>query len=170
MALFSKDNLESIKQGTINTVKKSKQNCPACNSEIPNGSNFCPNCGFKLNESNDENGEKYNDEKKKDEFYNVPYIHESDRKALKALKAIPGFATIMKKFIKVFNEKEYRILNLSSNIRIDENQMPEIYNMLPPICEKLGIDIPEIYLELDVVQMHILMETQNHLLLLHLDC
>lgn len=29
--------------------------------------------------------------------------------------------------------------------------MPEIYNMLSPICEKLGIDIPEIYLELDVV-------------------
>lgn len=151
MALFSKENLENIKQGTINTVKKSKQNCPACNSEISNDSNFCPNCGFKLNESNDENGEKDNDEKKKDEFYNAPYIHESDRKALKALKAIPGFATIMKKFIKVFNEKEYRILNLSSNIRIDENQMPEIYNMLPPICEKLGIDIPEIYLELDVV-------------------
>lgn len=58
MALFSKDNLESIKQGTINTVKKSKQNCPACNSEIPNGSNFCPKCGFKLNELTDENGEK----------------------------------------------------------------------------------------------------------------
>lgn len=142
MALFSKENLENIKQETINTVKKSKQNCPACNFEISNDSNFCPNCGFKLNESNDENGKKDNDEKKKDEFYNAPYIHESDRKALKALKAIPGFATIMKKFIKVFNEKEYRILNLSSNIRIDENQMPEIYNMLPPICEKLGIDIP----------------------------
>lgn len=44
MALFSKENLENIKQETINTVKKSKQNCPACNSEIPNGSNFCPNC------------------------------------------------------------------------------------------------------------------------------
>ena len=53
MALFSKDNLESIKQGTINTVKKSKQNCPACNSEIPNGSNFCPKCGFKNSISKD---------------------------------------------------------------------------------------------------------------------
>lgn len=58
MALFSKDNLESIKQGTINTVKKNKKNCPACNSEIPNDSNFCPKCGIKLNELNDENCEK----------------------------------------------------------------------------------------------------------------
>lgn len=89
MALFSKDNLESIKQGTINTVKKSKQNCPACNSEIPNGSNFCPKCGFKLNELTDENGEKNNDEKNKDEFYNAPYIHESDGIILK-LTALPS--------------------------------------------------------------------------------
>ncbi|MDO4650632.1 MAG: M48 family metallopeptidase, partial [Eubacteriales bacterium] len=26
-----------------------------------------------------------------------------------------------------------------------EQQMPEIYNLLPPICEKLGIEVPELY-------------------------
>lgn len=97
---------------------------------------FCSKCGANLENLINDNYEENN---KKDDFYNAPFIHESDRKALKALKSIPGFTPIMKKFIKVFNEKEFKILNLSSNIRIDENQMSEIYNMLPPICEKLGM-------------------------------
>lgn len=39
---------------------------------------------------------------------------------------------------------------MSSNLRLGENQLPEYYDMLPPICEKLGIDVPEMYLQLDV--------------------
>ena len=78
------------------------------------------------------------------------YIHDSDRVALKALEAIPGFSQLLKSFMKVWNEKQFRILNMSSNIRISEKQLPKYYNMLPPICEKLGIEIPELYLTLDV--------------------
>lgn len=79
------------------------------------------------------------------------YVHKSDNAALKALKAIPGFNQFIKAFMKIWSERQFRITNMSSCIRINENQMPEYYNMLPPICEKLGIDIPELYLELNVV-------------------
>lgn len=79
------------------------------------------------------------------------YVHKSDKAALKALKAIPGFHQFIKAFMKIWSERQFRITNMSSCIRINENQMPKYYNMLPPICEKLGIDIPELYLELDVV-------------------
>lgn len=79
------------------------------------------------------------------------YIHESDRAALNALKSIPGFTAFLKAFMSVWNEKQFRILNMSSNLRLGENQMAKYYNMLPPICEKLGIPVPELYLELDVV-------------------
>ena len=78
------------------------------------------------------------------------YIHDSDRIALQALEAIPGFPQLLKAFMKVWNEKQFQILNMSSNIRISENQLPKYYNMLLPICEKLGIDVPELYLTLDV--------------------
>ena len=78
------------------------------------------------------------------------YIHETDRMGLEALKAIPGFTTLFRSFMKVWNEKQFRIQNMSSNLRLSENQMPEIYNMLPPICEKLGIAVPELYLQLNV--------------------
>ena len=78
------------------------------------------------------------------------YMHDSDRAALAALKAIPGFSLLIKAFMKIWNEKQFRIQNLSSKIRINEKQLPEYYDLLPPICEKLGIDIPEMYLSLDV--------------------
>lgn len=77
------------------------------------------------------------------------YMHESDRTALDALKAIPGFTPLLKAFMKVFNEKQFHMQNMSTNLRLSERQLPEYYNMLPPICEKLGIEVPELYLELD---------------------
>ena len=78
------------------------------------------------------------------------FMHESDRAALNALKAIPGFTPLLKAFMKVWNEKQFRIQNMSTNLRISEKQLPKYYNMLLPICEKLGIDVPEMYLQLDV--------------------
>lgn len=79
------------------------------------------------------------------------YMHDSDRVALQALKAIPGFTQLFKAFMNVWSEKQFRIQNMSTNLRISEKQLSKYYDMLPPICEKLGIEIPELYLELDVV-------------------
>ncbi len=78
------------------------------------------------------------------------FIHPSDKAAMAALKAIPGFSQITKAFMKVWNEQQFKIINMSSNLKLSEQQMKKYYDMLPPICEKLGIDIPELYVELDV--------------------
>lgn len=77
------------------------------------------------------------------------YIHESDKKALEALKSIPGFDQLIKAFMKVYSEKAMRILNMSSKLRLSAEQCPRIYKLLPPICDRFGIDVPEIYLERD---------------------
>ena len=79
------------------------------------------------------------------------YTHDADRAALKALQAIPGFSSLTKAFMNVWNERQQKILNMSSRIRLGPNQMSKYYNMLPPICEKLGIPVPELYLEMNVV-------------------
>lgn len=79
------------------------------------------------------------------------YMHDSDRIALQALRAIPGFTQLFKAFMKVWSEKQFRIQNMSTNLRISEKQLSRYYDMLPPICEKLGIEVPELYLKLDVV-------------------
>lgn len=78
-------------------------------------------------------------------------MHDSDRLALQALKAIPGFTPLFKAFMNVWSEKQFRIQNMSTNLRISDKQLSKYYDMLPPICEKLGIEIPELYLTLDIV-------------------
>ena len=78
------------------------------------------------------------------------FLHDSDKAALSALKAIPGFSQLLKWFMNIGYEKQFHVMNMSSNLRIDENQMPKYYHMLLPICEKLQIKVPELYIELDV--------------------
>ena len=78
------------------------------------------------------------------------YTHDSDRSALKALQSIPGFSLLIKGFMNLWNEPQERILNMSTRIKLGDNQMKKYYDMLPPICEKLGIPVPDLYLELDV--------------------
>ncbi|MCR5776267.1 MAG: M48 family metallopeptidase [Lachnospiraceae bacterium] len=78
------------------------------------------------------------------------YLHDSDKAALATLKAIPGFTQVMRAFMKVWNEQQFKIINMSTNLKLSERQMKKYYEYLPPICEKLNIKIPEMYVELDV--------------------
>lgn len=78
------------------------------------------------------------------------FAHESDRKALAALQKLPGFSRLTKAFMEKCGEQQQKILNMSTRIRLGKDQMPQYYNMLPPICAKLGIDVPELYIELNV--------------------
>ena len=78
------------------------------------------------------------------------YTHESDRAARNTLEAIPGFTLLTKGFMSVWNERQEKILNMSTRIRLGENQMRKYHDMLPPVCEKLGIAVPDLYLERNV--------------------
>ena len=73
------------------------------------------------------------------------YKHELDQKAFDALSIFPKFVKLRESYIANVDEKAAKINFLSSAIRLSENQFPEIYNLLPPICEKLGIAVPELY-------------------------
>ena len=73
------------------------------------------------------------------------YIHDLDRKAFDALNMFPKLVKLKEAYMANFDEKVAKIKFMSSAIRLNENQMPEIYQLLPPICEKLGIDVPELY-------------------------
>lgn len=77
------------------------------------------------------------------------FIHPEDAAALRQLESIPGFPTLVKKFYALGVEKLMYGTNMASNIRLSENQLPELYRMLPPICRTLGIAEPEFYLEMN---------------------
>lgn len=79
------------------------------------------------------------------------YIHPEDRQTLEALKGLPGFQQLLKAFMKEWSEKYARMIHMSGCVRISRTQMPEYYEMLEGVCEKLGIEVPELYLERNVV-------------------
>ncbi len=78
------------------------------------------------------------------------YVHPSDKAALKALKAIPGFNQVMKTFMSIWDEKMLRIETMSSYIRVSEKQMKKYHDMLIDVCANLGIEVPELYIKLSV--------------------
>ena len=86
------------------------------------------------------------------------FIHPCDIEAKKILNSIPGFRKLCDIFMEQFGEKCFFMMNMSGNIRLSNKQMPEIYNLLLPICKKLGIKVPELYLELIEIPMHIHLE------------
>ena len=57
------------------------------------------------------------------------FMHESDKIALQALQSIPGFSQLFKAFLKIWSEKQYRIYNMSQNLRISEKQLSKYYDM-----------------------------------------
>lgn len=73
------------------------------------------------------------------------YVHDLDRQAADALNQFPKFVKLLESYSANYDEKAAKIDLLSTAIRLGENQMPEVYGLLPPICEQLGIDTPELY-------------------------
>lgn len=73
------------------------------------------------------------------------YRHDLDQKAFNALNAFPKFIKLRESYMENVDEKQAKFQFLSTAIRLSENQFPEIYCMLPPICEKLEIPVPELY-------------------------
>ena len=74
------------------------------------------------------------------------YQHEMDKTTLASLQAIPAFDTIVRKFLESGAEITMKARYLGGAIRVTEDQCPHLYRILPPICNVLGINQPELYL------------------------
>lgn len=79
------------------------------------------------------------------------FIHPDDAAALQKLRSIPALPTIIDKIFQYGYEEIAWSENITSNVRLSELQMPEIYKHLPPICNKLGIPIPELYMQMSPI-------------------
>ena len=79
------------------------------------------------------------------------FIHPDDAAALDKLKSIPALPNLIEKVFQYGYEEISWSNNVTSNVRLSEYQMPEIYDHLPPICAKLGIPVPELYLQMSPI-------------------
>lgn len=81
----------------------------------------------------------------------LDFIHPEDAAALEALKKIPVLPTVMKSFMDLGVEQLQTGLNMASKVRLSPTQLPELYHILPPICELLDIKEPDFYLEMNPI-------------------
>lgn len=79
------------------------------------------------------------------------FIHPEDAAALRQLESIPGFPALVKKVLALGLEQLQYGINMASAIRLSPKQLPELYKHLPPICERLGIEEPEFYLQMNPI-------------------
>lgn len=77
------------------------------------------------------------------------FVHPEDAAAMELLKKVPGFGKLMKKVLDLGAERMLYGVNMASKIRISERQKPELYHRLVAICERLNIEVPEFYLEMN---------------------
>ena len=79
------------------------------------------------------------------------FIHPEDAAALETLKKIPVLPSVVRAFMDLGAEQLMKGLNMASKVRLSPTQLPELYNILPPICEILDIKEPEFYLEMNPI-------------------
>jgi Zn-dependent protease with chaperone function len=78
------------------------------------------------------------------------YEHPADRGALVALRAIPGFDSVLKALSGAIGERSIRWLYLATAIRVSPRQYPQINELLSECAATLDLDpVPDLYVEQD---------------------
>jgi len=75
------------------------------------------------------------------------YVHPADRRALAALRAIPGIDTALKKLLEVTGESAIRVIFTASAVKVTEKQCPDLHAKLQIACTTLGVDMPELFVQ-----------------------
>ena len=76
------------------------------------------------------------------------FVHPNDEAAICKLKKVPGF-DLATRWVMKFGVEEYcRGMYMANHVRLSQRQLPRIYGLLPPLCKRLGIEIPELYLQM----------------------
>lgn len=74
------------------------------------------------------------------------FLHPLDFSARQRLEAIPKIRQVTEKYMEFVTDRRQRQFLLSHSIRLGPRQCPQIYRLLPPICDAFGIPEPELYL------------------------
>jgi Zn-dependent protease with chaperone function len=79
-------------------------------------------------------------------FHVTDFLHPLDLSARQQLEAIPLLQPTVKKYLSTVTDRRVRQALLSCALRLGPKLLPEIYRLLPPICDAFGIAEPELYL------------------------
>jgi Zn-dependent protease with chaperone function len=74
------------------------------------------------------------------------FLHPLDLSARRQLESVPLLQAAVKKYLSAVKERRLHQQLLVNALRLGRRQLPDIYKLLPPICEAFGIPEPELYL------------------------
>lgn len=75
------------------------------------------------------------------------YVHPLDKKALAAVKAIPGVDSALKKLLEWTGESAIRVMFMASAVKVTPKQCPDLYAKLEIACSTLGVEKPDLYVQ-----------------------
>src|SRR4051794_10921200 len=75
------------------------------------------------------------------------YIHDLDKKALAALRAIPGVDSALKKFLAWTGESAIRVSFMASAVKVTPKQCPDLYAKLEVACKTLDVEMPDMFVQ-----------------------
>jgi Zn-dependent protease with chaperone function len=75
------------------------------------------------------------------------YVHPADKRALAALRAIPGIDSALKKLLAVTGESAIRVIFTASAVKVTPKQCPDLHAKLQIACTTLGVDMPELFVQ-----------------------
>jgi Zn-dependent protease with chaperone function len=74
------------------------------------------------------------------------FEHPADRTALTAMRSVPGFDQLLRVASGMLRERQYRLVYLSSAVRVDDRQFADLHGLLGDVCAVLDVpDRPELY-------------------------
>ena len=75
------------------------------------------------------------------------YVHPADKRALAALRAIPGIDSALKKLLAVTGESAIRVIFTASAVKVTPKQCPDLHAKLQVACTTLGVDMPDLFVQ-----------------------
>ena len=72
--------------------------------------------------------------------------HATDRATLTALEQIPGFDSLLRKFVGTFGEKNVKTIFTAAAVKVGPKQYSSIHDSLVRVCEVLDTDVPPLYI------------------------
>lgn len=125
-------------------IKSHSVTCRLCGqknnvkSDYENNDANCGRCKLPLS---NEPHKKFADLNKND------YVHPLDKKALAALKAIPGVDSALKKLLEWTGESAIRVMFMASAVRVTPKQCPDLHAKLEIACSTLGVEMPDMFVQ-----------------------
>jgi Zn-dependent protease with chaperone function len=79
-------------------------------------------------------------------FDAADFLHPMDLSARQQLERVPLLDKGVRAYLEMFTDRQVRQGLLANALRLGPRQLPDIYRLLPPICDAFGIPEPELYL------------------------